>query len=127
MELSVGARNELGNLYLNAGRLQEAELQFQASVASIPNAGAIDSLGDIAMRQGRSDAAERDYRQGIALDEFDPRGHFGLASILEAQGHASEALTEYRAGLNVDPLNREAQAALKRITGKLHDAKAPRQ
>jgi tetratricopeptide (TPR) repeat protein len=117
----------LGNLYLNAGRLQEAELQFQASAASIPNAAAVDSLGDIAVRQGRSDAAERDYRQAIALDEFDPRGHFGLAAILEAQGHESEALTEYRAGLSVDPLNQEAQAALQRITGKLHDAKAPRQ
>jgi len=117
----------LGNLYFNDGRLQQAELQFQASVASIPNAGAVDSLADIALGQGRADVAERDYRQGIALDEFDPRGHFGLATILEAQGHESEALTEYRAGLNVDPLNQEAQAALKRLTGKLHDAKAPRQ
>ena len=84
--LSVGARNELGNFYFTAGRLQEAEVQFQASVASIPNAGAFDSLGDIAMRQGRRDAAEQDYRQAIGLDEFDSRGHFGLAAILAAQG-----------------------------------------
>jgi Tfp pilus assembly protein PilF len=125
--LNVGARNELGNLYYNAGHLQQAELQFQASVASIPNAGAIDSLGDIALRQGRSDAAEREYRQAIALDEFDPRGHFGLAGILEAQGKEPEAVAEYRAGSNVDPLNQEAQAALKRITAKLHDAKTPKQ
>jgi tetratricopeptide (TPR) repeat protein len=124
--LNIGARNELGNLYFNAGRLQEAESQFQASMASIPTAGAIDSLGDIAMRQGRRDIAEQDYRQAIGLDDFDPRGHFGLAAILEAQGHEPEAVAEYHAGLSVDPLNQEAQAALKRITANLPYAKTPK-
>jgi tetratricopeptide (TPR) repeat protein len=124
--LNIGARSELGNLYFNAGRLQEAESQFQASMASIPNAGAIDSMGDIALRQGRKDAAERDYRQAIGLDEFDPQAHFGLAAILEAQGKEPEAVAEYRAGLNVDPLNQEAQAALKRIKAKLPYAKTPK-
>jgi Tfp pilus assembly protein PilF len=114
--LSVQTRNELGNFCLCAGRLRDAEAQFQASAASIPNPGAFDSLGDIALRQGRRDAAEQDYRQAIGLDEFDSRGHFGLAAILEAKGRTAEAADQYRAGLSVDPRNQEAQAALQRLT-----------
>jgi tetratricopeptide (TPR) repeat protein len=113
--LSIQTRNELGSLYFASGRLAEAAAEFEASAASIPNSAAFDSLGDIARRQGRSDAAEQDYRQAIGLDEFDPRGHFGLASILEAHGHAAEAATQYRAVLSVDPRNKEANAALQRL------------
>jgi tetratricopeptide (TPR) repeat protein len=121
--LSVEARNELGSFYLTAGRLGEAEAQFQASAASIPNVGAYDSLGDVALRQGRRDAAEQDYRQAIGLEEFDYRGHFGLAALLEAQGRDAEAADHYRAGLSVDPRNPQAQAALQRLTTHLTHAK----
>jgi tetratricopeptide (TPR) repeat protein len=120
--LDVGARNELGKLYFHQERWQEAEGQFKASMASIPNAGAADSLGDIALSQGCRDAAEREYRQAIALDEFDPHGHLGLAGILEIEGHAPEATAEYRAVLSVDPRNPEANEALKRMSSKSNDA-----
>jgi Tfp pilus assembly protein PilF len=123
--LSVQTRNDLGKFYLRAGRWQEALIQFQASEASIPNTEAMDSLGDIALRQGRRDAAEQDYRQAIGLDEFDPRGHFGLAGILEGKGRSAEAAEQYHAGLSVDPLNYEAQAALQRLTANSPHAKTP--
>ncbi len=123
--LSVQTRNELGKFYLSAGRLQEALIQFQASVASIPNTEAIDSLGDIAIREGWRYAAEQDYRQAIGLDEFDFRGHFGLAAILAAEGRAAEAADQYRAGLSVDPRDQEAQAALQRLTSNSPHAKRP--
>ena len=121
--LSIQTRNELGKLYLNSGRWQEAEAEFQASAASIPNGEAFDSLGDIALHQGHRDAAEQAYRQAIGLDAFDYRGHFGLAAILEAQGHTTEAAENYRAGLKVDPLNKEAQAALQRLSATSPHAK----
>jgi tetratricopeptide (TPR) repeat protein len=124
--LSVQTRNELGDFYFAAGRLREAEAQFQASVASIPNLGAFDSLGDIAMRQDRREDAEQSYRQAIGLDEFDSRGHFGLAAILEAKGRAAEAVDQYRAGLSVDPRNPEALAALQRLTSNSPHVKTPK-
>jgi tetratricopeptide (TPR) repeat protein len=114
--LSVETRNELGNFYFTSGRLPEAAAQFQASAANIPNAGAYDSLADIALREGKRDAAEQNYRQAIGVDDFDPRGHFGLAAILAASGRTSEAADHYRAGLSVDPRNQKAQAALARLT-----------
>jgi protein O-mannosyl-transferase len=120
--LDVGARNELGKFYFHGGRWREAEGQFKASMASIPNAGAADALGDIALSQGRRDAAERDYRQAIALDEFDPHGHLGLAGILDAEGNIPEATAEYHSVLSVDPRNPEANEALKRMSSKSNDA-----
>jgi Tfp pilus assembly protein PilF len=124
--LSVETRNELGGFYFAAGRLPEAEAQFQASVASIPNAGAFDALGDIALREGQRDIAEQDYQRAIGLEEFDPRGHFGLAGILEGEGRAAEAADQYRAGLSVDPRNQEAQAALQRLTSNSSHANTPK-
>jgi Tfp pilus assembly protein PilF len=123
--LSLQTRNELGSLYFRTGRLREAAEQFQASAASIPNPGAYDSLGDIAMRQGQRDDAEQAYRRAIGLDGFDPGGHFGLAAILAAKGRTAEAADQYRAGLNVDPHNQEAQAALQRLTANAPHANTP--
>jgi Tfp pilus assembly protein PilF len=120
--LNIQARNELGKQYLRVGRISEAEPEFEASVASIPNTEALDSLADIAIRQGRRNAAEEDYRQAIALDEFDAHGHFGLAAILDAQGKTAEATNQYRAGLEIDPRNQEAQSALERLTSNLSHA-----
>jgi Tfp pilus assembly protein PilF len=114
--LSVQARNELGNLYLACGRWQEAEAQFQASLASIASPAAYDAIGDINARLARPDRSEQAYRQALALDDFDSHAHFRLAGILESTGHPEEALKHYQAGLNVDPLNTPAQAALKRLT-----------
>jgi Tfp pilus assembly protein PilF len=116
--LSVQARNELGNLYLTSGRWQEAEAQFQESLASIANPAAYNAIGDINVRLARRDLAEQAYRQALALDDFDGHAHFGLAGILETTGRLEEAVEHYQAGLNVDPLNPEAQAALKRLTAK---------
>ncbi|MGO8792066.1 MAG: tetratricopeptide repeat protein [Terriglobia bacterium] len=121
--LSVQTRNELGGFYLNAGRFQESEDQFRASAASIPNAAAFDSLGDIALRQGQRDAAEQDFRRAVGLEQFDLRGHFGLAEILEAKGQTSEAVEQYRAGLSVDPNNQKAKAALQRLASNSPHAK----
>jgi len=121
--LSVETRNELGNFYLTAGRLPEASAQFQASVANIPNAKALDSLGDIAVREGQKEIAEQDYRRAIGLEAFDPRAHFGLAAIFEAKGRAAEAAEQYRTGLSVDPRNQAAHAALDRLTPNSSHAK----
>lgn len=114
--LSVQARNELGNLYLTSGRWREAEAQFQESLASIANPAAYDAIGDINVRLARRDLAEQAYRRALVLDDLDSHAHFGLAGILETTGCPEEAVRHYQAGLNVDPLNPEAQAALKRLT-----------
>ena len=124
--LSIDTRNELGGFYFAAGRLDAAASEWQASAASIPNARAYDSLGDVALRQGQRDAADRDFRQAIALDNFDAHGHFGLGAVFEAEGRAAEALAQFRAGLAVEPRNPEALAALQRLSGTPSHANQPK-
>ena len=116
--LSVQTRNELGSFYMASGRLAEAEAQFQESLKSIPNSGAYDAVGDIEARQGRSDLAEQAYRHAVALEDMDSHAHFGLAAVLEATGRREEAIRQYQAGMRVDPYNREANAALLRLTSQ---------
>ena len=113
--LSIQARNQFGEFLLRKGRLTEAEREFERSTESVPNSGAYDYLGDIYARQGRTDRAQQEYQQAIALNEFDSHALFGLAGLCEAAGRKEEALRNYQAGIRVDPLNPEAQAALKRL------------
>ena len=113
--LNQRARNELGQLLLEEGRLAEAEEEFRASARSEPNIVAYDSLGGLELRRGDSQSAERDFRAALALDEFDSQAHFGLGRLYAARGRKVEALKQYQAGLGSDPTNVEARAAVREL------------
>jgi hypothetical protein len=51
----------------------------------------------------------------VKLFQYDSHGHFALAAIEAADGRTADAIKDYRAGLETDPSNAEAQAALKRL------------
>ncbi|HEY6292964.1 MAG TPA: tetratricopeptide repeat protein [Terriglobia bacterium] len=113
--LNAHARNELGQLLVAESRWTEAEEEFRASARSEPNALAYDVLGDLELRRGDSQAAERDFRAALALDEFDSKAHFGLGRLYAAAGRKAEALGQYQAGLGSDPTNVEVQAAVREL------------
>jgi hypothetical protein len=52
------------------------------------------------------------------LNQFDNHADFGLATMDEQQGRIGDALREYRAGLETDPRNAVALAAMQRLTGR---------
>ena len=54
----------------------------------------------------------------MKLDPFDSHAHFALAAINLAGGKRSEALREYEAGLETDPANSEALAAVQKLKGQ---------
>ena len=113
--LNYRARNELGQLLLEEGRLSEAEDQFRASVRNEPNALAYDFLGEINIRRGAVEEAERDFRAALSLDESDSNAHFGLGYLYKAAGRKAEALSQYQAGLVKDPTNPQALAAVQKL------------
>jgi len=113
--LYVPARNALAEFYFAAGRFGEAEAQYRISVTSGGTLGAWNSLGDIYSRRRRWLDAERAFRQALALDAFESHAHFGLGAALEAEGRGREALEEYTAGLETDPRNPAALAAVERL------------
>ena len=113
--LNTRAHNKLGQLLVETGRLDEAEEQFRASVRLEPNAFAYDFLGAIDVRRRAMEAAERDFRATLSLDESDSNAHFGLGYIYKAAGRKAEALSQYQAGLVKDPTNPQALAAVQEL------------
>jgi tetratricopeptide (TPR) repeat protein len=107
--------NELGRLFLDEGRVSEAEDQFRASVRNGPNVLAYDFLGEILIRRGAVGEAERDFRAALSLDESDSNAHFGLGYLDKAAGRKAEALSQYQAGLVKDPTNPQALAAVQKL------------
>jgi len=104
------ALNNLGVLYLEEGRFQEARVRFEAAVAAAPNyarahlnlAGALWGLEE---RETAVEAAQ----EAVRLDNHDINAHLTLASFLRSLGREEEALAEARMVLILQPDNAPAR------------------
>jgi tetratricopeptide (TPR) repeat protein len=101
--LDWNMRNGFGKFLLEAGRLDDAKIQFQFSMNAVANSVALDGLGDIAIRRGETSVAENCFRQAAAFDPYDTHAHFRLAIIYGKGGRNSEAVREYQLALQMDP------------------------
>jgi len=115
--LNTDARNAYGQFLLGQGREAEALEQFRLSAEADSNAEAQANLGEIFNRAGDAQRAMTAFEAALKLNPFDNRAHFGLGALYERQGNPAAAAREYRAGLDTDPRNAEALAALRRLTG----------
>ena len=113
--LSVEAHNAFAQFLLDLGRSAEAREQFTASIQGDDNAEAEQALGGILAKAGDAARARSAYQSAIALDAYDAGANFGLAALDERDGRHAQAIREYRAGLVADPLNADANAALRRL------------
>jgi Flp pilus assembly protein TadD len=110
-------RNRLGRLYLEAGRVEEAEEQFQLSIKTQPNDSGYCGLGEVELRRGKGGLAEGAFQKALSLDANNSQAHFKLGALYLSKGRRAEALKEYQAGLKSDPGNREAVAAMQKLSG----------
>jgi protein O-mannosyl-transferase len=116
--LDINLRNSYGHFLLQQGRTSEAREQFARSAEADANAEAYDNLGDLDLAAGDTQKARADYQAALALNEIDNHADFGLAKLDEQQGRIADAVREYRAGLETDPRNAVALAAVERLTGQ---------
>ena len=114
--LDINARNSYGHFLLRQGRTSEAREQFARSAEADANWEAYDNLGDLDLAAGDSQKARADYRAAVELNPIDNHAEFGLANLDEQQGRIADALREFRAGLETDPRNAVALAAMQRLT-----------
>jgi Tfp pilus assembly protein PilF len=114
--LNVKVRNSYGHFLLQQGRNSEAREQFARSAEADANAEAYDNLGDLDLASGDSEKARADFQAVLGLNRYDNHAYFGVASIDERQGRIADAVREYRAGLETDPRNAIALAAVERLT-----------
>ncbi|MEO1039783.1 MAG: tetratricopeptide repeat protein [Pseudomonadota bacterium] len=109
---------ELSRLYLRAGRTEEAETAARAATAEATNRRdetvAANTLGDVLVRQGRSDEALTAYEEGLDVAHdllaSDPGSAEAkrdvsvslnkVGDVLVRQGRTEEALTAYEEGLS---------------------------
>ena len=54
-------------------------------------------------------------KRALLLDWFDSEAHFGLGAVYAQKGRTADALRQYRTGLESDPHNAEALAAVKEL------------
>src|SRR5260370_16607725 len=116
-QCDVNGRNSYGHLLLRQGRTSEAREQFASSAEADANAEADDNLGDLDLASGDRSKARADYEAALALNDIDNHADFGLAMLDEQQGRIADAIKEYRAGLETDPQNSVALAAMQRLSG----------
>ncbi len=107
--LKVNARNpqawyQLATLYLDLGRMGDAQSTFKEALESNPKMGAAyNALGAIAFQKGDVDEAERLIRQGLDLEPEVRTGSYNLGRILEVRGKPAEAERLYRRELATYP------------------------
>lgn len=115
--LSVRAHNEYGKFLLGECRTEDARVQYERSLASDKSAEAYNQLGKIYLTMQDVPRAERAFRSALDANGFNSEARFGLGHILEIKGQAADALKEYEKGLELDPSDPDAKAAVVRLRG----------
>jgi hypothetical protein len=118
--------NNLGVLYLQQNRFDEAKALFAKAIVRSPSyarahlnlAGAMWGLQD---RTG----ALMEAREAVALDPSDVSARLTLASFLLAEGLKSEAADQARRVLLLDPENAQAKVFVTSATGAPLEAPKP--
>ena len=92
------AHNVLGTVYLELGRIAEAEEQFRTALGdpAYPTPEKVYlNLGLLYDSQGRDDEAVKSFRKSVGIAPDYHKAHFHLASALDRVGNLAEAAREY--------------------------------
>jgi Tfp pilus assembly protein PilF len=109
--------NNLGLACSKQGRYAEAVSFFHQAIELQPDdPNPHSNLGIAYEKTGQYGPAETEFRTALSLDANDSQAHFQLGALYLAQGRRTEALREYQAGLKSDPENRDALAAVEKLS-----------
>lgn len=78
-------------------------------------------LADLYFTQGQLDQALAGYRQAVALDEWWPEAHLGLARVLSERGDTANALRHLQIAVNLAPSSVEVRVALANLLDEIGD------
>jgi tetratricopeptide (TPR) repeat protein len=109
------AHLDIGIVELRRANLSAAARALEASVEVFPSPEALEALGEVYMRQGRSSKAVGLYEQALARNPDEPTLRTRLADALRHAGRLGDAEAELRAVLGRDAGNLEAYAQLAAI------------
>lgn len=123
---NASAHNDLGVLYLNDGRLDEAIAEFQRAIALQPTlTSALVNASFASLSRGNPQDAERFARSALDLRRLDHRAHLLLCWSLVAQHiYTRAALESLRIAEREFPEARLAAADVLMHQGSLDEARA---
>jgi len=99
----------LGLVYFQQGRLDEAILQYQKVLQFVPDeTDAFNNLGSAFLQQGRLDEAVAYYQKALTIKPDSAATHYNLGNALFQQGRTDEAMAHYQRALAIDPGSPEA-------------------
>jgi len=113
--LSTRAHNGYGQFLFESGRLEDARVEYERSVAADSTTDAYNQLGKIYLTWQDFPRAEQAFRNALRVDTFNSEAHSGLGQVLEATGHPVDALHEYDKCLEMDPSDPVTKAAADRL------------
>ncbi len=113
--LSVRAHNALSEFYFDRRQLRESEAEARRSVDIEPTPQGYWDLGLAEWMKGDRSGTEHAFLGAEALSPSSSRAHFMLGLFYMDSNRNSDAIREYRAGLQLDPNNAEALANLQKL------------
>lgn len=98
------AHNNLGKIYQEQGRIEEASQEYQKAVDLDPNYGtAIDNLGTIYFAKGEIDAAIEQYKTAIKINSKNSTAHYHLGEAYLSKGQYNDAIKSLQTALYQNP------------------------
>jgi tetratricopeptide (TPR) repeat protein len=99
--------SKLGNAYEQAGYYDRAEKALRKAIVHQPDKSLYHSIrGDILVKKGNLDEAQKAYEHAIRLDpKFEGAYYNRLAHTLAEKNHRLRAIETYEKAINADPNN----------------------
>jgi len=126
-EPSAEDRFKRGSLLAEAGRLEEAAVEFEACVAAAPDSAAARfNLGGVLRRLGRNPAAIEQLGAARRLAPGDPDVAVELGLAYMAQGANDQAVQSLKEAIALDPDSPESRLHLPGLIERLERPGGPR-
>jgi protein O-mannosyl-transferase len=104
------AHHDLGRVYLNAGKLDEAVANFRAAIEIRPdNAKAHASLATALMGKGNPNEAFLQWQKSLQLQPGNVNARDNLGVALAREGRIHEAMAQWQQSLRYEPNDGSAQ------------------
>lgn len=113
LDPTAGRYNNLGNVLVERGRLDEAIDAYRESVALDPaDADVYNNLGSLQRAQGRQDEAEAAYLKALELEPQHLNALTNLGNLRSDQGRHTEAVKLYWTAIDLNPRNHQSRQRL---------------
>jgi tetratricopeptide (TPR) repeat protein len=120
---NVIAHGNLGTVFRQMGRLDEAIAQYKTALQIQPNdADSHNNLGAVLRQKGKVDEAITQYHLALQIKPALAEAHYNLGIALQQKGRTAQAISQYQEALQIEPANAKVQNNLAWILATCADA-----